>query len=1029
MKRFIRKSTATLLIIVLLTAFIPNLISKAVEPSLTLYETGTNASQITTEVDKEFSIDFDLADGMEGAMGLTTTISYDPSMVEPIPDYVADGEMTWENGESLYGQVAPPLASVMVPNISSGRNGITVVYAYTSNRTVKTSGKLATFKFKLLKAGSTDITVHDARYTVGDQDDIHYSSSSKVTVSASVPMTGLSINQKDVTMNKGTILTLVANKEPAGTSDTSVVNWKSSDTSIATVVDGKVNAVNVGEVTITAECNGFSDTAKVTIINPMTGLSINQSNISLNKGQTATVSASKVPIDTTDNTNITYSSNNESVATVNESGVITAVSNGKAIITATCGSFTATCNVTVENLMVGLKIDKNLVSIDKDQTIQLNVQKDPIDTTNTDPIIWSSSNENVATVDENGVVTGVGNGRATITATCGEFEVICDATVQVHIDSIEIINGDITLYKGQTENLTVKFNPTDFSDSKTLIWSTDNEDAVLISNGTVTAKDVGTATITAETVNGKKASIKVTVPEVKAETLTLNKNITTLEKGETETLIAQIMPENTTDATNVVWSVDNEDIITIDENGTITAVAPGTGIVTAKLGDLEATCTVTVTSTLKSIVLNKNNIELETGEKSEALVVTLNPSDATVNVTDVKWESLNTSVATIDENGVVTAVAPGTAIVRATLAGKSADCTINVKVTLTGVEISGEETISIYVNKTAQLGVVFTPENATEIPDAEWSSSDESIATVSQDGVVTAIKEGTATITVKYGNLEASKKVNVESIKATGITIVTDGLQVTENEDGEKVAEMLRGSDTILEYTVMPENTTEKVEWRVSDENIIKIEEINEKTRTSAKKIKLIAVGVGEATIAISAGSYSDTLKIAVKEKPITSVSVRLENDVIEEEKTTKVIVSYEPKDTTDSKDFTFKSSNESVATVNSKGIITAKKAGVTYITATSANGVTSSQVKLLVIEKVTKPDTDNNNKDNNAGSANNNNNSNGGGNTTTNIVNTVTNTVSGLVSSPHTGDMNVLGLFVLMIGSIAGIAILLKKK
>lgn len=1023
MKRFLRKSTATLLIMVLLASFVPNLISNAVEPNFALTQTGTGATQISTEVGREFSIDYDLSDGMEGAMCLTTIVSYDPTMVEPIPDAIEDGEMTWYEDESLYREVANPLAALLIENISAGRNGISVVYGYTSgSRTVKPNGKLATLKFRLIKGGSTEITVHDSRYTIGDTDDIHYSSSSSVRITASVPMTGLSLSKKEATINKGTILTLTANKEPAETSDSSKVNWSSSNPEIATVVDGKVNAVNVGETTITAECNGFSDTCKVTIINPMTGISLNQNILSLTKGKTATLTASKVPLDTTDTTPITFSSDNDAVVAVDATtGIVTAISNGTATITATCGSYTATCKVTVENLLAGLKIDKEIVAIDNGQTIELHVEKDPIDTSNTEPIVWTSSNEAIVKVDQDGVVTGVGNGTATITASCGGFEVTCQVTVLVHIESIEITNGDITLYKGQSEVLDVKFNPSDFSDSKTLIWTTDNEDVVTLSNGTVIAKDVGTATITAETVNGKKASITVTVPEVKAEQLVLNKNITTIEKGEKETLLATVLPENTTDDILVSWSSDNDDIAYVDADGVVTAVAPGSAVITAKAGELEATCTVNVTSTLKSIILNKNNLELEAGTAAEPLVVTLNPADATVDNLDVKWESLNETIATVDSNGVVTAVAPGTAIIRATLGGKTADCTVNVKVTLTGVEISGEDTVIIYANKTAKLNVIFTPSNATLIPEAEWSSSDETVATVDKDGVVSALKEGTTTITVKYGDLEATKKVEVKEIKATGVTILTDKIQVTEDENGVKTAEMLKKSETILEYVVMPEDTTDKVEWRVSDENVIKLEEVTSKTREASKMIKVVAVGAGEATVVVNVGGFSDTLKFVVKEKPITTLTVKLENDVLEEEKTTKAIVTCEPADTTDEKVFTFKSSNESIATIDANGVITAKKAGTTYITATAANGTASSQVKLLVIEKVKNPDKNNGG----SGAAS----SNGSGTTAGNIGSAVTNTVSGLVSSPHTGDVNVLGLVILMISSLVGIAILLKKK
>jgi uncharacterized protein YjdB len=1011
MKKFTKKSIAILLIAVILSSLLPNLISNAEEPNFTMNITGSSATTASASIGDTISIDFNLSNGVASQTNLAIIIEYDSNKLEPIPDSTDEGGI-WD--DSL-GTMAPNGINYgkIIGDLGNGKNGISLAYGVLSaSKSIATSGKLATIQFRLLEGGSTTVTYNSINYAKGDVDPTTYTSSSSVTITSKVAMTGLSLSQTSATMNKGTTLSLSATKNPTDTTDTTAISWSSSNTSVATVENGKVTAVSTGNATITATCGNFSATCSIQVINPMTALNISQTSATINKGKTLQLTASKEPTDATDSSEITWSSSNKTVATV-ENGKVTALANGQAVITATCGEFSATCNITVENVLTGLVINKTSLTIDKDKTEELVVTKVPEDTTNTDDIVWFTSNDEIVTV-EGGVVTGIGKGTATITASCGGFEVSSQVTVLVHIESIEISNGDIDLYKGQSEKLNVIFNPTDFSDSKTIIWSTDNENVISLSNGTVTAKAPGTANVKAETVNGKSATIKVTVPEVKATELVLSKNVTSIEKGEKETLTAKVLPENTTDTTDVTWSVDNDKIITVDSNGVVTAKAPGTANVIAKSGSLESKCEVTVTSTLQSIILNKNNITLEAGETSAPLVVTLNPEDATVDTSKLKWESLNENVATIDSNGAVTAVAPGTAIIRATLEGKTVDCSIKVIATLTGVKISGDDDVLLYKNKTAKLNVEYTPSNATEIPTAKWTSSDETVATVDNTGVVTGIKEGTTVITVDYGNnIKAEKTVNVREINATGVTIVADGIQINENSAGEKYTTLPKKSETILEYVLEPEDTTDDISWTSSDESVIQIVEVsNSKTRSLTKQVTLKAISVGEATITVKIGAYTDSLKVKVNEIPITSLEVTLEKDIIEEEKTTKVNVVCKPENTTDDKIFTYKSSNESVATIDANGNITAKKAGTTYITVTAENGVASSQVKLLVIEKVELPG-----------------NTTSSGTESVNVnpqpVQTVQTVVNGLTSSPHTGDMNIFGLLKMMIVSLAGIIII----
>ncbi|MDE6724549.1 MAG: Ig-like domain-containing protein, partial [Ruminiclostridium sp.] len=169
---------------------------------------------------------------------------------------------------------------------------------------------------------------------------------------------------------------------------------------------------------------------------------------------------------------------------------------------------------------------------------------------------------------------------------------------------------------------------------------------------------------------------------IPATGVTLNKDTLALEKGDTFTLEATVDPENSTD--KVVWSSDNEDVATVDENGEVTAVDGGTATITATAGDVSAECEITVTVPVTSVTLNKNELSLEKGE-SATLTATVIPDDADDKT--VTWTSSATAVATVDENGKVTAVGGGKAVITAKAGDKSATCEVTVTVPVTGIKL------------------------------------------------------------------------------------------------------------------------------------------------------------------------------------------------------------------------------------------------------------------------------------------------------------------------------------------------------
>ena len=304
-----------------------------------------------------------------------------------------------------------------------------------------------------------------------------------------------------------------------------------------------------------------------------------------------------------------------------------------------------------------------------------------------DPSVsWKSSDVEVATVSD-GHVTGVSVGTAVITVTTkdGGKTATCAVSVTkkpVPVVGISLNKTSTVLTEGDTEQLTATIDPEN-ADNPNYSWSTSNANVVTVVDGLLTAIAKGNATITVTTEEGAKtATCTVTVNEkVYAVTgVSLDQSSATIKEGANVTLTATITPANATNK-NVSWTSSNEAVATV-ANGVVTGVSVGTAVITVTTedGGMTASCTVTVESAtiaVTGVSLNKTSIDLSLGQNF-TLVATIAPVDATNKA--VSWESSNTDVATV-ENGVVTAVAEGTAIITVTTAdgGKTATCTVNVK--------------------------------------------------------------------------------------------------------------------------------------------------------------------------------------------------------------------------------------------------------------------------------------------------------------------------------------------------------------
>jgi uncharacterized protein YjdB len=379
----------------------------------------------------------------------------------------------------------------------------------------------------------------------------------------------------------------------------------------------------------------------------------------------------------------------------------------------------------------------------------------------------------------------VAEGTATITAKAGDKTATCSVTVKksvVAVSSITLDKSSLELTEGETATLVATVKPDNATD-KTVTWTSDKASVATVdANGKVTAVAEGTATITAKA-GDKTATCSVTVKKntVAVESVTLDKSSLELTEGETATLTATVKPDNATNKT-VTWSSDKTSVATVDANGKVTAVAEGTATITAKAGDKTATCSVTVKKNViavESVTLDITSTILNTGE-TLTLTATVKPDNATDKT--VTWSSSNSSVATVDANGKVTAVAQGTAIVTAKAGDKTATCTVIVMKTDIPVEsiTLDKYYLELTEGETGTITATVKPDNATN-KTVTWSSSNPTIAAVDQNGIVTALQSGEVIILAKAGAWTASCMVRVKK-KSTS---VSGDIEDFKNENGE----------------------------------------------------------------------------------------------------------------------------------------------------------------------------------------------------------------------------------------------------
>lgn len=666
------------------------------------------------------------------------------------------------------------------------------------------------YRFYLGEDNCTDFNVirnKDVKINLKVTEDRIFDESWRVSYGEDLPNIayGLTSSKSLISLNVGSTTTLSATyyRTVDGVKDTetdvtSYAAWTSSNPSVATVSGGNITGVAAGTATITATYNGYKVTTTVTVNNVMGyGLVMSKSTLSVQAESTASLAVYYVTytngvetsrMDVT--SSATWKSSYTSILTVS-GGVVTGVSAGQAVVTATYRSYSKSCTVTVTEKPVTytyalqVKLADSSIDVGKTTTATAafityadGVQSSSKDVTSS--ATWSSGTSAVASVS-GGTVTGKASGTSVIKATYNGYTGSATVTVNdVLTYGLELSATSATISVGNTKAIAanyITFTNGTRTSSKTVTssasWSSSNPAVASVSEGSVTAKATGSATITAA-YNGYSATATVTVEDDITYDYQLSPTSASVVNGRTTKMSAirrtftngtQTYGEDY--SSNFIWTSSNTSVATVGSNGVISGVGTGTATITAKYGGTTLTGTVTVTPNYTyELVLNKTSIDMGKG-RTETIVATYktyadgvleSSKDVTSSAT---WSSSSSSVAGVS-GGTITGNGVGSATITATYSGKSATC---------AVKVIGSPTLSLgWTSADLEKGdvrtnaAIYNPNNGTASTNvtssAVWTTSNSGVATVG-GGQITAQGKGTCTITATYNGVSASCTVNV----------------------------------------------------------------------------------------------------------------------------------------------------------------------------------------------------------------------------------------------------------------------------
>lgn len=731
---------------------------------------------------------------------------------------------------------------------------------------------------------------------------------------------------------------------------TGSVTWRSSNAKIVAVNSktGRLTGKKKGTATIYAKLGNVQRSCKVTVVDAPKKVTLSATKLKLSVGQRYTLKAGL-----TENTasTLTYTSGNKAVAEVDGQGVVTALQPGTAKITVkTFNKKSAACTVTVlpEPDQVTLPAAISLVEGERKKLATVSLAANGKKTVAEYTYAAEDGTGKVTVDPATGEVEGVSPGTAYVRVTThngvnshvesGErVETVCAVEVKIGPAMVKLSDSSVTLGVKQSFALAPQIYGSDgelMKNEKFTVKSSNAKKVSVTAKGVIKGLGKGTYTVTVTAVNGVSAKCVVKVVDAPTS-VKLTPSSPVIGVGQSLQLKAAF---NSGAMASCTYSTSNSNVVAVSKTGVITGKKTGTATVKVKTHNSKtAKITVTVKKGPRFLTLNGDyelTYDLLTGAYNAVYNVDLNKGDTFqityeneyMTVGDiVEYQSLNPGVATVSQNGNVTAVSGGEAdILVVSSSGAKATLRVNVSgAKAASIGFSANE-VSLQAGQSV-ASPALTGENITAaaLAGAKLSSSDKRVFKVywsdAEDcWMLTGKKPGTATLTATAAGAKAEAVV-----------------QVTEAQTGESIA---------FEYGLIYMNAGEVCAPTVTDSlgRTVDVQLFSDDTGvvSASEDGKLTAVGEGSATITATCGSLSAQMAVKVV---ASAATVTLDIDQarlgVGQRMTLKGVVNGDGGAST----LTFESSNSAVATVSRTGRVIARSVGMAVITASIGSGASAS--------------------------------------------------------------------------------------
>ncbi len=743
------------------------------------------------------------------------------------------------------------------------------------------------------------------------------------------------------------------------------INWKTSSSRTVSVDEnGLITGKRTGNATITATADdgtGRKTTVKVKVVRMVKEIEITGSS-SVLAGKRISLGKEITPSNATDR-DVTWTSSDPSIATVDSRGRVTAKKvDGlrSVVITATAEDGSGVSDqhtVWVTPAIESMQITANeqvlgsslTIDIGSNPVVDLGTLIMPLDACQ--DVAWKSSSTRRATVDANGVVTAKRTGSVKITATAQDGsnkKVTLNVSIGYAVKGIEI-TGSSSVLAGKRISLGTEITPSNATNKKVTWTSSDPSIATVDSRGRVTAKKVDglrsvVITATAQDGSGVTAQHAVNVtPAISSMQITADEQVVSsklvidMASDPTVDLGTLIMPLDA--CQDVTWKTSSTRYATVDENGLLTAKRTGSVKITATSkdgGGKKTTINVSIINAVKSITLSGDQ-GVAAGKRG-SLSASVEPSNATNK--KVTWTSSNPSVLSVDSRGRITAAKSIDQVYNVTITataqdGSGVSGSIVVAVTPRANDVTimkdgqsvGELTIDLSHTPQVQLTAKVNPDAAYQ--GVTWSSSNKRYATVDANGVVTGLRNGKVTITAT-----AADGTGVYDRMTLNMGTTVKQIVITGSHDVSAI------SSTDLDAQVVPSGASNTgVVWTSSDPSIAWV---NEYGVVKANPVEAPTQVTITATAADGAGAVCDyvmTVRPVTQSLSIYRKDAGMATTLILDKNGGQAHLGVNVTPATASQNVRWSSSNSSVVSVDSNGVVTAHRSGQAVITAYARDG------------------------------------------------------------------------------------------